>query len=256
MTGRVVDAVDNAGLPSTPPSVPAMPPLNSKSIALSGNSPALSESSDLFIVETPCVSGLQSVGDLMGTTAEAGVSDTEILAPPSMQQAVATLPLSPSTPEPSTPPQMHAALLDVDPVTLTATDGQTLLPPVAPLTSPTHCTNCTNATPTPAGSHLSAEGESVTKGSSSEAYHNRFEGAGIETKSKSEFDAGTDLGKLVEEDGLKAINLNNMAAPEASVEDSKMVRIFEQQLDMASVTVIQIYYLHFSPGCPVCADGT
>ncbi|CAE6526501.1 unnamed protein product [Rhizoctonia solani] len=119
-------------------------------------------------------------------TAESMPPVSEILASPSMQQAIAT-PLPPGTPEPSTPPQKSAVLPSVGSSTPTASENQTLPTPGAtPTASPPRPNS---KAPAPAENRLSSGSDVFANGSGSEAENNGFGGFGTETETDAELGA-------------------------------------------------------------------
>ncbi|KAF8684675.1 Agc agc-unique protein kinase [Rhizoctonia solani] len=113
---------------------------------------------------------------------------SEILASPSMQQAIAT-PLPPGTPEPpSTPLKKEATLPGVGGSTPTASEGQTLPTPGATPTPSPPRPNSSKVS-APAEHRLSSGSDVFANGSGSEADNNGFGGFGTETETEAELGA-------------------------------------------------------------------
>ncbi|KAH7338800.1 hypothetical protein B0J17DRAFT_658526 [Rhizoctonia solani] len=112
---------------------------------------------------------------------------SEILASPSMQQAIAT-PLPPGTPEPPlTPGQKSAVLPGLEPPTPTASEDQKLPTPGATPTASPQRPN--SKPPAPAENRLSSGSDVFANGSGSEPDNNGFGGFGTETETEAELGA-------------------------------------------------------------------
>ncbi|CAE7065812.1 unnamed protein product [Rhizoctonia solani] len=108
---------------------------------------------------------------------------SEILASPSMQQAIAT-PLPPGTPEPPSTPAQKGLALPVEASTPNASENQSLPTPGAtPTASPPRPNS---KPPAPAENRLSSGSDVFANGSGSEADNNGFGGFGTETETEAE----------------------------------------------------------------------